>query len=83
MRINAEKAPFLTERLNITVIPTVLIVEKGKVADKFVGFDDLGGNDEFATDVLARRLRTAIRYDGNVYEDKEKPVLDENYDIFE
>ncbi|CAM9834026.1 unnamed protein product, partial [Choristocarpus tenellus] len=29
-RIDAEKCPYLTEKLNVFVMPTVLLVEKGK-----------------------------------------------------
>ncbi|KAH7822772.1 putative ATP binding protein associated with cell differentiation [Monocercomonoides exilis] len=43
VQINAEKAPFLTERLNIKIIPTLLIIEKGQTAGKIEGLDGFGG----------------------------------------
>ena len=83
MKINAEKSPFLTERLSITVLPAIFIINKGSVVDKIIGFDDLGGQDDFKTNVLATRLKAAIRYDGNIYEDAKKKDFDEDYDVFE
>lgn len=56
VRINAEKSPFLTERLRIFMLPTIALVNKGKVEDYVVGFDELGGTDDFDTEVLERRL---------------------------
>ena len=54
IKINAEKTPFLAERLRIQVIPTIICIVKGKVADTIVGFDDLGGRDDFKTVTLAK-----------------------------
>ncbi|KAL3311228.1 Thioredoxin domain-containing protein 9 [Cichlidogyrus casuarinus] len=56
VKLNAEKAPFLTEKLNIRVIPTILIIINEQVCDRIVGFDDLGGHDEFSTRMLEWRL---------------------------
>ena len=36
IRLNAEKAPFLTERLKIRVMPTILMVKDTNVIDRFV-----------------------------------------------
>lgn len=56
VKMNAEKAPFLAERLRIIFLPTLAVVIKGKVKDYVVGFDDLGGVDDFDTEVLEWRL---------------------------
>lgn len=56
VRINAEKSPFLAEKLKIVVLPTVALVKNAKVEDYVVGFDELGGTDEFSTDELEERL---------------------------
>lgn len=56
VKIDAEKAPFLCERLRIIMLPTLALVVKGKVKDYIVGFDDLGGDDDFDTEVLEWRL---------------------------
>eukprot|EP00041_Stephanoeca_diplocostata_P008126 m.117601 g.117601 ORF g.117601 m.117601 type:complete len:228 (+) comp17184_c0_seq1:134-817(+) len=56
VKIDAEKSPFLCERLRIIMLPTLALVVKGKVKDYIVGFDDLGGDDDFDTEVLEWRL---------------------------
>lgn len=56
LKINAEKSPFLTERLKIFMLPTLALVKKGKVEDYVVGFDELGGKDDFSTEELEDRL---------------------------
>ena len=40
-KIDAEKSPFLTERLKIWMLPTLALISKEKVLDYVVGFDDL------------------------------------------
>lgn len=83
VKVDAEKSPFLVEQLKIQVIPTILLVVKSKVVDRIIGFEDLGSRDDFKTDVLARRLKSVIRYDGNVYEDAKKKEENEDFDPFE
>lgn len=56
LKINVEKAPFLTERLRIKVIPSMALVKDGKTKDYIVGFADLGNTDEFTTEMLEWRL---------------------------
>lgn len=54
--INAEKAPFFITKLQIQVLPTVILFTNGIAGDRIVGFDELGGEDEFDTIVLTRKL---------------------------
>lgn len=54
-QIHAEKSPFLTERLRVWMLPTLALVKLGKTVDYVVGFAELGGSDDFGTDVLAAR----------------------------
>ncbi|MGH0180647.1 UNVERIFIED_CONTAM: hypothetical protein FKN15_004695 [Acipenser sinensis] len=70
IKLNVEKAPFLTERLHIKVIPTLALVKDGKTKDYVVGFNDLGNTDEFTTEVLEWRLGCSemINYSGNLME---------------
>jgi len=56
IKVHAEKAPFLTEKLRIVVLPTLAIVKNAKVEDYVVGFDELGGKDDFSTEDLEERL---------------------------
>ncbi|KAK8529846.1 hypothetical protein V6N13_102740 [Hibiscus sabdariffa] len=59
VKINAEKSPFLAERLKIVVLPTLVLIKNAKVDDYVVGFDELGGTDEFSTEDLEDRLAKA------------------------
>merc|ERR1712154_668795 len=45
-KINAEKCPFLCDRLKIKVIPTVLCIKNQQTSGQIVGFADLGNTDE-------------------------------------
>ncbi len=53
MQINAEKSPFLTERLKIWMLPTLALIKNEKVEDYVVGLDAVGGKDDFETQTLA------------------------------
>jgi hypothetical protein len=70
-KINAEKCPFLTDRLKIKVLPCVLILKDSQVIDRIVGFGDLGNKDDFSTEMMEWRLAQSdiIDYNG----DKETP----------
>ncbi|KAG8368452.1 hypothetical protein BUALT_Bualt15G0046900 [Buddleja alternifolia] len=66
VKINAEKSPYLSEKLRIVVLPTLALVKNAKVEDYVVGFDELGGKDDFSTEELEERLAKAqvIVYEG-------------------
>jgi len=74
VKLNAEKAPFLCERLSIRVIPTLLLIVDGQTKEKIAGFDQLGGHDDFSTEMMEWRLGVAgaINYKG----DKSAPPVD-------
>lgn len=65
-KIDAEKAPFLVERLNIFMMPTLLLVKDCATVHQIRGFDELGGTDEFSADYLAYVLsgHGVCNYDG-------------------
>ncbi|KAF3435514.1 hypothetical protein FNV43_RR22603 [Rhamnella rubrinervis] len=66
VKIQAEKSPFLAEKLKIVVLPTLALIKNAKVDDYVVGFDELGGTDEFSTEDLEERLAKSqvIFYEG-------------------
>uniref|UniRef100_A0A1B0G528 Phosducin domain-containing protein n=2 Tax=Glossina TaxID=44049 RepID=A0A1B0G528_GLOMM len=67
-KVNAEKSPFLTQRLRIKIIPTIVLIKDSKTKDFVVGFTDLGNCDDFSTDMLEWRIAQsgAIDYKGDL-----------------
>ncbi|KAG8196567.1 hypothetical protein JTE90_003580 [Oedothorax gibbosus] len=68
-KINAEKSPFLVTRLKVRVLPTIVLCKEGKIVDYIIGFDDLGGVDDFSTEMMEWRIARAnvMNYDGDIY----------------
>lgn len=56
IKINAEKCFFLVNRLNITVMPTIIMTKNNSVIDKQIGFTELGDTENFTTKTLEYRL---------------------------
>jgi len=52
LTLDAEKAPFFISKLQIRMLPTVIVFKDGVVSDQFSGFDEMGGKDEFRTEVM-------------------------------
>lgn len=71
VKIDAERAMWLAQRLKIKVLPTIACIFNSKTKDYIVGFDDLGGMDDFPTEMLEWRLSIAEMLDYN----GEKPTL--------
>jgi len=77
LKIDAEKSPFLTQRLKIRVLPTIMLLRDGNAVDYIVGFTDLGNTDDFATSVLEWRIATQniIEYDGDLMTRPENGIV--------
>ena len=81
VKLSVDRAHFLCQRLKIQVLPTIAVVIDNKATDYIKGFDDLGGVDDFKTEMLEWRLgcADAINYSGNILEPpgatKTKPFL--------
>ena len=58
VKIDAEKSPFLVERLGIILMPTIVLIKDGKTEHSLRGFDELGGTDDFTTEDMAYVLST-------------------------
>ena len=56
MRVDAERSPFVCEKLHIWALPTVVLVKDGRTDHSIVGFDELGGRDDFSTAQLEQLL---------------------------
>ena len=59
MQINAEKSPYLVDKLRIWMLPTLALIRREKTVDYVVGFNELGGTDDFSTEALEARLAAA------------------------
>lgn len=68
VKFNAEKCPFLAEKLKIKTIPSIVLVQKTVMVDKIVGFTQLGNCDDFSTETLEWRIaqNNVIKYDGDL-----------------
>lgn len=69
-KIDAERCPFLTQRLRIRIIPTIALIKDCKTKDYIVGFTDLGNCDDFSTEMMEWRIAQAgvIKYSGDLLE---------------
>lgn len=67
-KIDAEKTPFLCERLKIRTIPTIIMIKDSITRGYVVGFTDLGNTDDFSTEMLEWRLAhgEVINYKGDL-----------------
>ncbi|XP_070491414.1 thioredoxin domain-containing protein 9 [Chironomus tepperi] len=92
-KVNAEKCPFLTQRLRIKVIPSIALIKDSKTKDYIIGFTDLGNCDDFSTDMMEWRIAQsgAIEYNGDLltppdekkrqtYYNKNKTIRGKTYD---
>eukprot|EP00457_Paulinella_chromatophora_P009772 gb/GEZN01009845.1/.p1 GENE.gb/GEZN01009845.1/~~gb/GEZN01009845.1/.p1 ORF type:complete len:233 (+),score=50.29 gb/GEZN01009845.1/:27-725(+) len=56
IKIDAEKALYLSEHLSVVLIPTLIMTKENVTEDRMEGFDELGGVETFSTEELAQRL---------------------------
>ena len=56
VKINIEKSPYLAEKLRIVMLPTIMLIKEGKTEHSIIGFDELGGTDDFPTEDLEEVL---------------------------
>eukprot|EP01084_Bolivina_argentea_P142492 250324_1 len=54
--LDARKSPFLVNKWKVRTLPTICCICKGYLVDKIIGFDELGGKEDFPTLALVRRL---------------------------
>lgn len=53
VKIDAEKSPYLVEKLGIILMPTIVLIKDGKTEHAIHGFDEFGGTDDFTTSDVA------------------------------
>lgn len=57
IRVDAEKTPFFVGKLQLRVLPTVVLFKDGVAVDRIVGFEGLGGDgSDFTTRSLEKRI---------------------------
>ncbi|XP_060840985.1 thioredoxin domain-containing protein 9-like [Rhopalosiphum padi] len=68
VKLNVTRFPFLTERMKIRVIPTIVSIVDSISKDFIVGFTELGNCDDFSTEMLEWRLARSqvIDYKGDL-----------------
>ncbi|KAB5547599.1 hypothetical protein DKX38_011005 [Salix brachista] len=52
IKLDAENAPFFVAKLGVKTLPCVVLFSKGVAMDRLVGFQDIGGKDDFSTRTL-------------------------------
>merc|ERR1739848_699750 len=68
LKLDVDKCDWIIKRLNIRIIPTLAFIIDGKTGDYMKGFEDVGGTDDFSTEMLEWRLGLAgvINYKGDL-----------------
>ncbi|KAF7868789.1 uncharacterized protein EAF02_009525 [Botrytis sinoallii] len=86
LKIDVENAPFLVTKLNVKILPCVLVFIDGRSVDRIVGFEGLGYTpDTFTTkDLEARLLASGVikrqTTAGTLYLDKKAKKQEEEDD---
>ncbi len=67
VKLDAEKNPYLVEKLGIILMPTIVLIKDGKTEHAIHGFDEFGGTDDFSTADMAYVLAThkVLNYEGD------------------
>ena len=53
---SVQDAPFFTVKLQVKVLPCILMFLNGVAVDRVVGFEEFGAKDDFPTSAVERRL---------------------------
>ena len=75
---DAEKAPFLTNRLNIYMLPTLVCIKGNKVHKQHNGLDEIDGSGRYSSGMLEYLLHTDEIFDDSpLYEQEMQDEQDE------
>ncbi|XP_038051957.1 thioredoxin domain-containing protein plp1-like [Patiria miniata] len=55
-KVSVEVAKFCVGKFGIKVLPAILVFIDAKYKDRIIGFEELGNNENFTTEMLERRL---------------------------
>jgi thioredoxin-like negative regulator of GroEL len=56
VKLNVDKSPFFVAKLVVKTLPCIIIFKKAVAVDRIVGFDEVGGSDDFPQHMMERRL---------------------------
>merc|ERR1711907_542055 len=76
--VDAENAPFLTDRLNIYMLPTIVCIKDNKVDKQHNGLNEIDGSGKYSSGMLEYLLHTdgmldeAPLYDQELAEEEEE-----------
>ena len=57
--LNAPECAFFVSKLKVQMLPCVILFKNGVAFDRIVGFEELGGKDDFSTATFERKLQEA------------------------
>mmetsp|Transcript_3403 Transcript_3403/g.9612 ORF Transcript_3403/g.9612 Transcript_3403/m.9612 type:complete len:104 (-) Transcript_3403:475-786(-) len=75
--VDAENAPFLTDKLNIWMLPTIICLKDNKVTEQHNGLDEIDSSGKYSSGMLEYLLHTdgmldeAPLYDEELREEEE------------
>lgn len=82
--VDAENAPFLTDRLNIYMLPTIVCIKDNKVKDQHNGLNEIDGSGKYSTGMLEYLLHVDEMLDeAPIYEQEMRDEEDELADLDE
>ncbi|XP_044486999.1 thioredoxin domain-containing protein PLP3B-like [Mangifera indica] len=76
IKLDAENAPFFVTKLGVKTLPCVVLFRKGIAVDRLVGFQDLGGKDDFTT----KTLEVTLIKKGIISEKKDEVDEEDDYE---
>lgn len=76
IKLDAENAPFFVTKLGVKTLPCVVLFRKGIAVDRLVGFQDLGGKDDFTT----KTLEVTLIKKGIISEKKDEVNEEDDYE---
>uniref|UniRef100_A0A5B7C468 Putative thioredoxin domain-containing protein PLP3A isoform X1 n=1 Tax=Davidia involucrata TaxID=16924 RepID=A0A5B7C468_DAVIN len=75
IKLDAENAPFFVAKLGVKTLPCVILFRKGIAVDRLIGFQDVGGKDDFTM----KTLEALLIKKGIISENKEEEEEDGDY----
>ncbi|XP_027347472.1 thioredoxin domain-containing protein PLP3B [Abrus precatorius] len=75
IKLDAENAPFFVAKLAVKTLPCVILFRQGVAVDRLIGFQDLGGKDDF----MSKTLEALLIKKGVIEEKRDEDDADDSY----